>query len=129
MKNWQSVYHLHFHITMARSGLGYFKILLILKNNAWPDFEWFNIDITSRWFFISFKKEYSNYSGTSYKQRCIDKGRSTVNYRQSSPFDRPYLSLMIFKKGGFSRKCFFLLVSLLFLRSPFEQSWTCFPGT
>ena len=50
-----------------------------------------------------------------------DKGPSTVNYRQSSPFDRPYLSLMIFMKGGFSRKWFFLLISLLFLGRYFEQ--------
>ena len=69
-------------------------------------------------------------------RNCIgspaNKGRSTVNYLQSSAFDCPYLSchfalfchIYHIVPGDFSNKCILLLS--LFPRNSFEQRWTCF---
>ena len=52
---------------------------------------------------------------------AANKGRSTVNYRQSSVFDGPFLHhIMIIVTGGFSRNFFF--INIIFISQKFF--WT-----
>ena len=49
------------------------------------------------------------------RQSCsaANKGRSTVNYRQSLAFDRPFYHIMIIMTGGFSMKSKQALLEIL----------------
>ena len=54
---------------------------------------------------------------------AANKGRSTVNYQQSSAFERPYLSCNDHCDQWLFQAIFFLLILFLFLKNHFERSF------
>ena len=59
---------------------------------------------------------------------AANKGWSTVNYRQSSALDHPYLSCNNHCDWWIFPRNIFLLLLLLFPRNSFERPWICFLG-
>ena len=79
------------------------------------------------WKILVFKYLSSNFN-SAHKFGNKSALTPTVNYSQSSAFDRPYLSCYDRYDRWLFEEIFFLLTLFLFLRNPFERSGSCFPG-